>query len=368
MMLKAGIATARVAVVLKSDLTQAYNVKEGVRVHTVAIWGAGHMGRTHAKRYMRSDHAKLKYVIDIDRSRAAHLANACDVTATIDPGPALFDPEVDAIDVCLPTYLHKEAVELAAHHGKHVFCEKPIALTVDDANAMISTCNSNGVKLGIAHVLRYFPEYEMAHDMIASGRLGQIGVVRFSRTGPFPKGWNNWYADFQLSKGVFVDLSIHDFDFLNWCFGPVERVQARKVSTERPMEYGLAVVRMKSGVIAHVEGSWAHPRPFSYKFEIRGSEGMIEFDSAKAKPLTLFTMPEPLAEGAAAGAGAGPGVAVSESPLREKDPYLREIEDFFAYVRGERLPRVLPEDAVGALEVGLAAISSSDTGEVVKVG
>jgi len=163
-------------------------------------------------------------------------------------------PEVDAIDVCLPTYLHKEAVELAAHHGKHVFCEKPIALTVDDANAMISTCNSNGVKLGIAHVVRYFPEYEMAHDMIASAGWGQIGVVRFSRTGPFPKGWNNWYADFQLSKGVFVDLSIHDFDFLNWCFGPVERVQARKVSTERPMEYGLAVVRMKSGVIAHVRG------------------------------------------------------------------------------------------------------------------
>jgi len=331
-------------------------------VHTVAVWGAGTMGRVHMERYMRSGEAQMKYVVDKDHSRAARLAAACGAIATTDPGSAFRDQEVDVVDVCLPTYLHREAVELAASHGKHVFCEKPIALTVDDANAMIEACNSNGVKLGIAHVVRYFPEYEMAHDMIASGRLGRIGVVRFSRSGPFPKGWNDWYADPQLSKGLFLDLSIHDFDFLNWCFGPVERVYARKISNERPMEYGLAIVRMKSGVIAHVEGSWAHPRPFSYRFEICGSEGMMEFDSAKSKPVTLFAMPEP-----GAASGNGPGVAVPESPLGEKDPYLSEIRDFLAYVRGERVPRVLPEDAIKALEVGLAATRSADAGEVVQV-
>lgn len=340
-------------------------------VHTVAVWGAGNMGRVHSERYMRSGEARLKYIIDDDPSRAAHTAATCDAIATADPGSAFRDPDVDVVDVCLPTYLHRKAVELAASYGKHVFCEKPIALTVDDANAMIEACNSNGVKLGIGHVVRYFPEYEMAHDAITSGRLGRIGVVRFSRTGPFPTGWNDWYADLQLSKGLFLDLSIHDFDFLNWCFGPVERVYARKISTERPLEYGLAIVRMKSGVIAHVEGSWAHPRPFSYRFEICGSEGMMEFDSAKSKPVTLFAMPEPRrqVDGAAAGtqAGNGPGVAIPENPLGEKDPYLREIRDFLAYVRGERLPRVLPEDAIRALEVGLAATRSADAGGVVQV-
>jgi UDP-N-acetylglucosamine 3-dehydrogenase len=358
---------------LEIDLIQTWIVKEGYWVHTVAIWGAGTMGRVHAKRYAMTGEAQLKYIIDNDLEKATRLAQPFDAVATVDPGPAVRDPQVDVIDVCLPTYLHRESVELAAGHGKHVFCEKPIALTLDDANAMISTCKSNGVRLGIAHVVRYFPEYEMARDMIASGRLGRVGVVRLSRTGPFPGGWNDWYADPQLSKGLFVDLSIHDFDFLNWCFGPVERICARKVATSRPLEYGLATLRMESGVIAHVEGSWAHPRPFSYKFEISGSEGMIECDSAKTKPLTLLTLAQPSSDcsknekAREGGPEAGLGVATSESPLRERDPYLREIQDFLAYVRGERLPRVLPEDAVAALEVSLAATRSADLGEAVKV-
>ncbi len=334
-----------------------YKVNErGAGVHTVAIWGAGTMGRVHAGCYGRSREARVRYIIDQDLDRAAQLASAYGATPTADPNVALTDRDIDVVDVCLPTYLHRESVEHAAGFGKHVFCEKPIALSVDDARAMISACQSRGLKLGIGHVLRYFPEYEMAHHMITSGKLGRIGVVRLSRIGPFPRAWADWYTDNERSGGLLLDLSIHDFDFLAWCFGPVERVYARKVWQDRPLEYALAVVRMKNGVIAHVEGSWAHPGPFSYKFEVCGSAGMIEFDSRKTRPLSVLT--------ASTTGNAAPGVAVPESPLKDKEPYLGEIREFLAYVRGECTPRVLPEDAVAALEISLAAIRSADSGKV----
>lgn len=333
-------------------------------MHDVAIWGAGTMGRMHAGCYERSGEARVAYVIDQDIGRASLLASQHGAMPVAEPETALGDRDVEVVDVCLPTWLHRDATEQAARHGKHVFCEKPMALCPEDARAMISACRSGGVKLGIAHVLRYFPEYEMARHIVASGDLGRIGVVRLARVGPFPRGWTDWYAAERRSGGVLLDLSIHDFDFLAWCFGPVERIYARKVRQEdRPMGYGLAVVRMRCGVIAHVEGSWAHPGPFSYMFEICGSTGMIEYDSLKARPVSVLTE---TAQGS--GTPATPGVAVPESPLKDKEPYLQEIREFLAYVRGECVtPRVLPQDAIYALEISLAAVRSADTGQVVSL-
>jgi UDP-N-acetylglucosamine 3-dehydrogenase len=327
-------------------------------VHQVAIWGAGSMGRMHADCYRQCDEAEVKYVIDHDMEKARNIAALCGAIPQVHPDAALEDPKVDIVDVCLPTYLHRECVEKAAHAGKHVFCEKPIALTPDDAKAMTETCKQNNVKFGIGHVLRYFPEYEMAHDMITSGRLGEIGVVRMSRTGPFPKGWGNWYLDDKRSGSLLLDLSIHDFDFLAWCFGDVERVFARSVRHDRPLEYAVAIIRMKCGVIAHVEGSWAHPAQFSYKFEVCGSLGMIESDSRKTQPLTVLTGDVNTGK---------QGVAVPESPLKDKHPYLREIREFLAFVDGETMPRVTPDDALRALEISLAALKSAKTEEVVQL-
>ncbi|MGE5592124.1 MAG: Gfo/Idh/MocA family oxidoreductase, partial [Betaproteobacteria bacterium] len=111
---------------------------------------------------------------------------------------------------------------------------------------------------------------------------------------------------------------------------------------------------------------------FSYKFEVCGSAGMIEYDSLKARPLSVVTAatsagPRGGGSGSGTGGGTPGGVAVPESPLKDREPYLREIRDFLAYVRGEGTPRVLPEDAVAALEISLAATRSALTGKVVSV-
>ncbi|MEW6227045.1 MAG: Gfo/Idh/MocA family oxidoreductase [Bacillota bacterium] len=325
-------------------------------MHRVAVLGAGTMGGVHVDCYMHSGQAEVAYVADPRFELAQYVAATCGATPLADPEAALRDPGVEIVSVCLPTYLHRDWVEKAAAMGKHVFCEKPIALSCEDGRAIIEACQKARVRLGIGHVVRYFPEYEMVHDDIAGGRLGRIGVVRLFRGGPFPVAWSNWYSDQRRSGGLLMDLSIHDFDFLQWCLGPVERVYAHRFRNELPLEHTLTVLRMKSGAIAHVEGSWAHPGGFHYRFEVCGDAGMVEFDSRRSQPLSVV---------ARQGAGQGPGVVVPESPLAGKEPYLRELLDFLAYIRSESVPRVTPEDAVAAVAVSLAAIKSADTGEVV---
>lgn len=125
---------------------------------------------------------------------------------------------------------------------------------------MMDVCERQQVKLYVGQVLRFFPEYSQAKQVIERGDIGKAAVVRTSRVSGFPRGWNDWYADVQKSGGVAVYLGIHDFDFLRWCFGEVERVFAKGLSGKELPKKDYALVT----VIAHIEGSWSHSA-----FEIR---------------------------------------------------------------------------------------------------
>ncbi len=193
---------------------------------------------------------------------------------------------IDIVDVCVPTFLHKSYVMKAADAGKHVICEKPLARSLEDAREMLDYCREKDVRLFVGHVLRFFPEYREAKALVDQGAIGDVAVVRTTRGGGFPMAWNNWYADFQNSGGLVLDMIIHDFDFLRWCFGEVERVYAKSLfgRGHYGMDYALVTLRFASGVIAHVEGTWAH-ESFSMKFELAGKSGIIDYDSASDQPL-----------------------------------------------------------------------------------
>src|SRR5690606_8031401 len=131
----------------------------------------------------------------------------------------------------------------AAAAGKHVFCEKPISISIEDAKAMVEACEKAGVTLMVGHVLRFFPEYDAARDAVAGGRLGDPKVIRATRASAFPTwGSDNWFADESRSGGPIVDLIIHDIDWIRWTFGEVQRVYAKR--TER---YALVTLRLESG-------------------------------------------------------------------------------------------------------------------------
>ncbi|UUZ86204.1 Gfo/Idh/MocA family oxidoreductase [Paenibacillus sp. P26] len=328
-------------------------------MHHVLVIGAGTMGSVHAEAYAAMNHVKLVGIVDIRQEVAGKLADKLQTRVFGTVEEALEQSErIDVIDVCLPTYLHKEYVKKAAEAGKHVICEKPLARTLEDAQEMIEFCREKNVRLFVGHVLRFFPEYREAKKLVDQGAIGDAAVVRTTRGGGFPRAWNHWYADFQNSGGLVLDMIIHDFDFLRWCFGEVERVYAKSLlgRGHYDVDYALVTLRFVSGTIAHVEGTWAHDR-FMMKFELAGKKGMIDFDSTSDRPLVSTSREV---------AGGSVGVAVPESPLKRSSYYL-ELEHFLSCLEKGSNPIVTAQDAYEAMRIALAALESIKTGKPVEL-
>lgn len=323
----------------------------------VAIVGAGHMAKVHAAAYANMLNAEPVAIMDIREDAANELATAHDAQAFTDFDDMLKTADPTVVDVCVPTPWHKEYVVKAAEAGKHVVTEKPMARTIDDCKAMIEATKKAGVTFMVAHVLRYFPEFAAAKAQIDAGAVGNPAVVRTTRGGGFPHAWNDWYANFDWSGGVALDLIIHDFDWLRWCFGDAERVFAKGLVERgiKHLDYALVTIRFKSGVIAHVEGTWANPAGFSVKFEVAGDKGLLDFYNKPATPLMIArTKTEEH----------GPGVAIPESPTSQ-NPYFLEMEHFIDCVESGKKPSITPEDGLHAVEISLAALESIRTGKPI---
>jgi predicted dehydrogenase len=242
----------------------------------VALLGGGFMGATHAAAWSALDgRARLSHVVSRSLEKAARLAEPAGATAGTDPWAPLEDPEVDAVDICLPTPLHREATERALAAGKHVLLEKPIALTLADADAIVAAAEGSDRVVVVGHVLRHFPAYAELRRRVAAGELGPLRALTAQRLSAAPD-WAEWLTDPARSGGVAVDLMVHDFDQANLFLGPARRAFARPAGAE---ETGaLAVVEHERGT-AVLEGSMAMPAsyPFSSLVRLTGDEGVAEY-------------------------------------------------------------------------------------------
>jgi predicted dehydrogenase len=229
-------------------------------------------------------------------------------------------PYVDIVDICTPTHLHIDVIRQAARAGKHIICEKPLARTVEQGQEAVRICQEAGVRLLVAHVVRYFPEYALTKQSVENGEIGRPGVIRVSRGSYRPKKpVGNWFLDESKSGGIMVDLMIHDFDYARWVGGDVVSVYTKKVSAVHagaPVDYGLAILTHRSGALSHLAGAWAYPPPtFRTHLEIAGDAGLIEFDSDASTPIQSLI--------AKAGGADAPDVALPSSPVLES-PYITE--------------------------------------------
>jgi predicted dehydrogenase len=271
--------------------------------------------------------------------------------------------DVDVLDICLPTPLHAEYTVRALATGKHIFCEKPITRTLAEARAVAAAVRQARGKFTVGHVVRFFPEYARAHELITRGEIGQPRVIHTLRGGGFPP-WseNNWMGDLAQSGGVVLDLACHEFDWLCWCFGEIVRVHGRglaytHLAAGKPCDHALIVARFASGAMAHVEVTWALPAggPFLTGVEVAGTKGIIKFDNQSSMPIRGYWNVE------------GASTAIPESPLAV-NPYQAEIEHFLNCILEDRQPLVGVDAAVKALELSLATLDSIRTGEPVTLG
>src|SRR5215212_4863755 len=308
------------------------------------------MGGVHLNAYANIPEVEVVGVADASRENATAVAESIGASPYASYEELVAAEDVEVVDVCLPTALHKDLALRAAGEGRHVILEKPIARTIEDAGEILDAFSGGGPRLFVGHVVRFFPEYVGIRDKIEAGELGTIGVVRTSRRSPFLTGGNDWYADWRVSGGVLVDLLIHDFDFLRWTLGNIERVYARGVQGREynRLDYALVTLRFEGGAIAHIEGHWGCPGPFNYSIEVAGSRALLSADSTGPATLELI-----------GAQGEAPDLASGTSP------YQIQLAHFIRCITTGEEPIVRARDAYEALGISLAATESVLTGEAV---
>ncbi|RLF19974.1 MAG: gfo/Idh/MocA family oxidoreductase [Thermoprotei archaeon] len=327
----------------------------------VGIVGTGFMGSTHANAWAKVPYTKYIAICETSPrmyERAEELAFRLNAKLYKSYEELLKDPNINVVDICLPTFLHRDYAVKAMEAGKHVLLEKPIALRLKDAREIIDTAKKTGVKFMVAHVLRFFPEYVRIKYLVDVGAIGEPRIARAYRYSSFP-AWSvkGWYGEHKLSGGVVVDMAIHDYDFLRWVFNDdVDRVCAlapppeKKVIKEiTAVDHGMIILKFKKGGIAFVMTSWSYPKgyPFSTYFEIAGTNGILHVDNKITAPLRI-AKPD-LYEG---------------RQVFWQDPYYLEILHFAEHIVEGKPLRVTPEDAYKALEIALAVLKSALEGGV----
>jgi predicted dehydrogenase len=328
----------------------------------VALLGAGFMARTHADAYaLLGDRAQVRVVCALAASAAEPLAERLGAEVTDDWQAAIAAPGVDAVDVCLPTPLHRAVAEHALAAGRHLLLEKPVALTLQDADAIGAAAEASGRVLMVGHVLRFLAEVAELRRVLGTGELGRPLAATALRLSP-PPGWNDWMLDPARSGGAPVDLMIHDFDVLNALLGPPRSVYARAAAGDGHV---VALVQHEGGE-ATVEGSHVMPGSFPFTAGLRVlCEGGVLDHRFEALPDE---------EGGNIGGGVSSVLRVHpvEGEVREYtsagDPWLAEIEHFLACVGDGEQPRDGTfAQARAALAVGLATRRSVASGRVEPV-
>jgi predicted dehydrogenase len=339
-------------------------------VITLAILGAGFMGGAHAGNYAAlGERVRVARVYSRTAERAARVAAVVGAEPTTDLDRVLADPAVDAVDISLPTPVHRDVAERAFAAGKHVFLEKPLALSVEDGEAIIAAAARSGRIFMVGLVLRFWPEYVELHRRVAAGELGRPHSVAAARLSP-PATWAEWYADVAASGGPPVDLMVHDFDQANWLLGTPRTVYAHAIRSADP-SYPAHVIAAVGydGAQAVVEGSMSMPEsfPFSSLIRVVGEAGAAEyaFRAAPAADGGNIGEVDPTARGLRLFPRGGSPETVIMDPV---DPWGPELEEFVSCLEQDRAPENgTGEQALLALRVSLAANRSLASGAVEKV-
>jgi predicted dehydrogenase len=316
----------------------------------VGLVGAGFIGETHLAAW-RSEGIDV-VVFDVDPARSSSLART--FGATVAPTMEALLAATDVVDICTPTHLHAPVAIAAARAGRHVICEKPLARTLADGQAMLAAARDAGVRLLVGQVVRFFPEYAAARQAVLAGSIGDLAVLRLTRASSRPRQpADHWFFDHARSGGIILDLMIHDLDYARWVAGEVVSVACRSAVFERPsagVDHAVAILRHASGAISHISASWAYAPPtFRTAFEIAGSHGLIEQDSDLTAPVERSLQ---------GGDASGRATSLAEGAING-DPFRLELAEFARAIEANVKPRTDGGDALETLRLALAADQSA---------
>jgi predicted dehydrogenase len=329
----------------------------------IGVLGVGEMGRRHAENLRRLvPEANLIAVADVAAARAAQVASELEIPHSFPSLEAMLDcPGIDAVVIATPDKFHAKAVQTAAAAGKDILCEKPIAVTLDDARAALASAEKAKVRLQIGFMRHYDPAYEAAMKRVEAGEIGEAVIFKsVGRDRDVPP-----LAAYQSNVNgmLLYSNTIHDFDLARWLMrDEVTDVQTYATVAIRPelAQYGdvvASVVNLKyaRGAIGNIESYVQAIYAYDVRTEIVGSKGSIFVGSLHKTPVVFLS------------ANGGTEILADHFLSRFADAYLAEMKDFVHNMLHDRPPLVTGEDGLKALAIAVAAEQSYLQGKPCRV-
>ncbi len=247
----------------------------------VGLIGAGRIGRVHAENLaFRIPEVNLVAVADVFLEAAEKCAADYQIpSVSQDPQTVFKDENIDAVIICSSTDTHAQFISDAAAAGKHVFCEKPIALDLDTIDQALEAVDNSGVKLQLGFNRRFDPNFKQARDMVAAGKIGTPHIVHVIARDPSPPP-----IDYiKVSGGIFLDQTIHDFDMARFLIdSEVEEVYAiggvmvdPAIGKAGDIDTALVTLRYANGAIGMIDNSRQAVYGYDQRVEVFGSKGTI---------------------------------------------------------------------------------------------
>ena len=327
----------------------------------VALLGAGRIGRRHARTLAnQAPIAELVVIADASETSAKETAVNLGVARwTTDSESAIGDPDVDVVVIASSTDTHAPLIIAAAEAGKHIFCEKPIALDLETTDRAIEAVEQAGVRLQVGFNRRFDRGYRRAKADIAAGKVGTVESIRDTMRDPEPPP----AAYVATSGGLFRDMTIHNFDCVRWLAGcEAVELYAMAACLVDPMfaEYGdvdtsIVSIRFESGALAVIDNSRRSGFGYDLRTEVFGSGGALLIGFHQDTPVTYLT---------------ASGVITDHVHFfleRFAQAYIDEILDFVDAIATSREVSVTGEDGRAALALAYAAEASLLEGRPVDV-
>ncbi|MGI6636630.1 MAG: inositol 2-dehydrogenase [Christensenellales bacterium] len=328
----------------------------------IGIIGAGRIGNVHAESITyHIPEAHIVMVSDVDENKARTLAQRLSIPQwSADYRDIIHHPDIDAVLVCSPTNTHADISIEAAQAKKHIFCEKPVDLTVEKILAAKAVVEANGVQMQIGFNRRFDHNHEKVRDIAASGALGKVEIVKITSRDPAPPPPE--YA--AASGGLFMDMMIHDFDMAGFLAGSaVKDVYAQGTVLVDPaigaagdIDTAIVTLTFENGALGVIDNSRRAAYGYDQRVEVFGEKGMAANENDCDTTVRVAT---------------AQGVTTDKPQYffleRYMGSFIKEMKAFVAAVRDGTPTPVTIDDALTPVLLALAAQKSMAEGRRVSV-
>jgi myo-inositol 2-dehydrogenase/D-chiro-inositol 1-dehydrogenase len=328
----------------------------------IGIIGAGRIGKVHAETLaFRLPEAQIAAITDVNREAAEALAARCNIPrVAASSAEILADKQIDAVLICSPTGTHAELIVQAAKAGKHIFCEKPIAFSLEQIDHALAAVKAAGVQLQIGFNRRFDANFMRVRHAVASGEIGTPSLMHLVRRDPAPPP----LSYIKASGGIFLDMTIHDFDMARFLIGDeVEEIYTvagvrvdPEIGKAGDLDTVLIVMRFRNGVIGTIDNCHKAPYGYDQRVEILGSEGKIATENCYPNQAVVSD-----------------GKSVRQDlPLyffmeRYTESFASELKSFVTAIREKRATAVTGIDGRIPVAMALAARKSYDEHRPVRL-